>query len=97
MKQRWRRVGGGLMTSIAVAGFGYQALNGEGMLRIASVFFLVMQVLAIAGAVLDFFRPRPKRRRSLEKRKLVEQPVSPLAAASAVWISESSAKGETHE
>lgn len=61
-------LGKGLLTGIAVPWFGYQALYGEGALRIASIVFLVAEVLSAAGAVLDYVRPRPKRRRSLEKR-----------------------------
>lgn len=61
-------LGKGLLTCIAVTWFGYQALYGEGALRIASIVFLVAEVLSTAGAVLDYVRPRPKRRRSLEKR-----------------------------
>ncbi|SFE81846.1 hypothetical protein SAMN02787118_102734 [Streptomyces mirabilis] len=68
MDPRFRRLGNGLMTCIAVTWFGYQALYGDGMLRIASIFFLVVGAVTTAGAVLDYVRPRPKRRRSLEKR-----------------------------
>jgi hypothetical protein len=68
MAPRFAGLGKGLVTCISVPWFGYQALYGQGVLRIGSIFFLVMEVVATAGAVLDYFRPRPKRRRSLEKR-----------------------------
>lgn len=69
MAPRFARLGKGLVTCISMIGFGHQALYGEGALRIGSIFFLVMGVVATAAAVLDHFRPRSKRRRSLEKRE----------------------------
>ncbi|MFB7572974.1 hypothetical protein [Streptomyces sp. NPDC056165] len=67
MDPRLRRFGNGLMTCIAVVWFGHQTLYGEGVLRIFSALMLVMSVIAIAGAVLNDIRPRPKRRRSRER------------------------------
>ncbi|MEU6576774.1 hypothetical protein [Streptomyces sp. NPDC046805] len=66
MDPRLRRLGGGLMTCIALAWFSYQALYGEWMLRIVSALMLMMIVVTTAGAILDHIRPRPKRRRSRE-------------------------------
>jgi len=60
-------LGDGLMKCIGLAWGGYQVLYGEGMLRIASVLLLVMGVVTTAGWVLNDIRPRPKRRRSLER------------------------------
>lgn len=68
MAPRLKRLGNGLMTCIAVAWFGYQALYGDGPLRIASILFLLVGVVTAAGAVLDHLRPRSKRRRSLDER-----------------------------
>ncbi|TWV53553.1 hypothetical protein FRZ03_09690 [Streptomyces misionensis] len=67
MEPRWKRFGTGLMSCIALAWLGYQALYGEGMLRIASAIMLVIGVVTTAGAILDHIRPRPKRRRSRER------------------------------
>ncbi|MCQ9185655.1 hypothetical protein KMT30_42840 [Streptomyces sp. IBSBF 2953] len=67
MEPRFRRFGDRLMTCVALAWFGYQALYGRGMLRIVSVVMLVIGVVTTAGALLDRIRPRPKRRRSRER------------------------------
>ncbi|MES4889796.1 hypothetical protein [Streptomyces sp. NPDC096012] len=67
MEPRFRRFGDRLMTCIALAWFGYQALYGEGMLRIVSALLFVIGVVTTAGAILDRIRPRPKRRRSREQ------------------------------
>ncbi|MEU1593430.1 hypothetical protein ABZ468_11360 [Streptomyces sp. NPDC005708] len=67
MDPRLRRLGDGLMTCIALAWFGYQALYGEGVLRIFSALMSVVVVVTTAGAILDYIRPRPKRRRSSER------------------------------
>ncbi|MEW2290700.1 hypothetical protein [Streptomyces sp. NPDC047841] len=67
MEPRWKRFGTGLMNCIALAWFGYQALYGEGMLRIVSALMLVIGVVTTVGAILDHIRPRPKRRRSRER------------------------------
>lgn len=68
MTPRFKRLGNGLMTCIAMAWFGYQALYGEGALRIASIVLLIVGVVTTAGAVLDHVLPRPKRSRALDKR-----------------------------
>lgn len=62
-----RGLGFGLMTCIATAWFGYQALYGEGARRIVAIPFLVMGVATAVGGILEYVRPRPRRRRSLEK------------------------------
>ncbi|AJE41304.1 hypothetical protein CP978_15900 [Streptomyces nodosus] len=67
MDPRLRRLGNGLMTCLAMAWFGHQALYGEGLLRIGSALMLVMTVIAVADAVLNDIRRRPKRRRSRER------------------------------
>lgn len=67
MTPRLRRLGSGLMTCIAVAWFGNQALYGEGGLRIASIILLLAGAVTTAGAILDHVLPRPKRRRALDK------------------------------
>lgn len=68
MTPRLKRIGNALMTCIAVAWFGYQALYGEGGLRITSIALLIVGAVTAVGAILDHVLPRPKRRRSLEKR-----------------------------
>ena len=68
MDPRLRRLGSGLMTCVALAWFGYQALYGDGPLRIFSVLFLAVGLVTTAGAVLDHVRPRPERRRALDGR-----------------------------
>ncbi|GED89305.1 hypothetical protein TNCT6_63900 [Streptomyces sp. 6-11-2] len=67
MDPRFKRLGNGLMTCIAMAWFGYQALYGDGLLRIGSTVMLVICVIGTASAVLNDIRPRPKRRRSRER------------------------------
>lgn len=67
MAPRLKRLGNGLMTCIAVVWFGYQALYGTGMLWVVSILFLIIGVVTAAGAVLDYVRPRPKRRRAGER------------------------------
>ncbi|MEU1192748.1 hypothetical protein [Streptomyces sp. NPDC005859] len=68
MTPRFRRLVNGLMTCIAVAWFGYQALYGEGGLRIASIALLIMGAATTVGAILDHVLPSPKRRRALDRR-----------------------------
>ncbi|NNN31803.1 hypothetical protein HLK59_15805 [Streptomyces sp. S3(2020)] len=63
-----RRIGSGLMSCIAVAWFGYQALYGEGGLRVLSIALLIVGAATAVGAILDRALPSPKRRRALEKR-----------------------------
>ncbi|GGJ15375.1 hypothetical protein [Streptomyces brasiliensis] len=67
MDPRLRTLGNGLITCIALAWLGYQVLYGEGMLRIFAAFTLVIGVVRTAGDILDYIRPRPKRRRSRER------------------------------
>lgn len=68
MTPRLRRLGRGLMNCVAVAWFGYQAVYGEGPMRIASIILLIAGVVLTAATVLDHALPRPKRRRALDKR-----------------------------
>ncbi|PJM93689.1 hypothetical protein [Streptomyces sp. CB01373] len=67
MDPRLRKIGDRLMTCVALAWFGHQALYGQGMLRLLSALMLVVGVVIAAGAVHDHIRPRPKRRRSRER------------------------------
>lgn len=66
MASWFKRLGNGLMTCVAVAWFGYQALYGEGMMRVSSVVLLLVGAATAVGAVIDHAFPRPKRRRTLE-------------------------------
>ncbi|MEV7131227.1 hypothetical protein [Streptomyces sp. NPDC093260] len=67
MEPRSKRFGTGLTNCMALAWFGYQALYGEGMLRIVSALVSVIGVVTTVGAIPDHIRPRPKRRRSRER------------------------------
>lgn len=67
MNPRLKRLGNGLMSCVGTAWFGYQALYGEGALRYASILLLIVGAATATGAVLDHFRPRPKRRRAHER------------------------------
>ncbi|MFF5536674.1 hypothetical protein ACFY71_30135 [Streptomyces cinerochromogenes] len=67
MNPRLRKLGSALLTCVGVAWCGYQAVYGDGALRIFSVFVLVIAAVTGAGAVLDHVRPRPQRRRARER------------------------------
>ncbi|KKD06439.1 hypothetical protein [Streptomyces sp. WM6386] len=68
MAPRLKQFGNALITCVAVAWLGYQALYGDGGLRISSIALLIVGAVTAVGAILDHVLPRPKRRRSLEKR-----------------------------
>ncbi|MET8077298.1 hypothetical protein [Streptomyces sp. NPDC005303] len=68
MTPRLKRLGNGLMTCIAVVWCGHQALYGEGGLRIVSIALLIVGTVTAIGAILDHVLPRPRRRRSPDKR-----------------------------
>ncbi|MFJ9005069.1 hypothetical protein [Streptomyces canus] len=71
MAPRLKQLGNGLMTCIAVAWFGHQAVYGEGGLRITSIALLIVGAVIAVGAILDHVLPRPKRRRAPDKRDAV--------------------------
>ncbi|WUD72143.1 hypothetical protein OG937_10810 [Streptomyces sp. NBC_00510] len=67
MDPRLRKLGDGLITCIALTWFGHQAIWGEGVLRMLSALMFVAGAVATAHNIIDYIRPRPKRRRSREQ------------------------------
>ncbi|MFF4276691.1 hypothetical protein [Streptomyces sp. NPDC001536] len=70
MAPRLKRIANALMTCIAATWIGYQALHGEGGLRITSIALLIVGAVTAVGVILDHVPPRPKRRRSREEREV---------------------------